>query len=139
MKLLQKIPTVLWFSVIVIALMASDCTLGTPDPEPIPQTRVLEIKLTPDTVAVGDTVLIHCVIEDSLDSRFKFYWNLGEERTIPVNGSFTGPRIKWWAKGFEHLDSGEVQTPIRGVRVDNGSQDSITDYKSFEIPVINPN
>jgi hypothetical protein len=138
MKFLQKIPAVLWCSVVAITLMASDCSLGTPDPEPIPQTRILEIRLTPDTVAVGDTVLIHCVIEDSLDSRFEFYWGFPQDDQIPVNRTIFGDKIKWKAKSTSD-DSGKVVSASTTVRVDNGSEDSTFVIGSFEIPVKNPN
>ena len=45
-----------------------------PGPPPAAQTRVVRLTLDPDTVAVGDTTLIHVVIEDSLDTRFRYLW-----------------------------------------------------------------
>ncbi|WP_138432015.1 hypothetical protein [Fodinibius saliphilus] len=118
----------------LVLFLVANCGTG-PDPEPIPQTEILEIRLTPDTAAVGDTVLIHCVIEDSLDERFKFYWSLDEERLIPINGTITGPKIRWKASGFEYLEAGEVTIVGGDVRVDNGSEDSVAVTKLIDIPV----
>lgn len=125
-------------AIILIGLIQA-CTYGTPDPEPVPQTEILEIRLTPDTVAVGDTVLIHCLIKDSLDTRFNFFWNLDKERTVSVNGKIDGPRIKWWAKGFEYLELGEVQSLTTSVRVDNNSEDSVSVTEVFQIDIKNAN
>lgn len=99
---------------------------GGPDPDPVPQTEILRFELTPDTVATEDTVLIHCVIEDSLDESFKFDWNLEKERR--------GPEIKWISPNFD-ASTGQVEIFNRAVTVDNGSVDSIEVDETFEIPV----
>ena len=117
-----------------IVLIYSACTFGTTDPDPIPQTKVLSINLYPDTVAVGDTVLIHCIIEDSLDMRFKFYWGFGSP--IPVNGTIYGSRIKWEAKSTSDIP-GEVRNGNTGVRIDNGSADLLPVTELISIPILN--
>lgn len=114
----------------------NNCTLGTTDPDPVPQTKVLSIELYPDTVAVGDTVLIHVSIEDSLDTRFRFYWGFPEEEQIPVNGTIYSNKIKWITKSTSQI-SGEVKTANTGVRIDNGSIDSLSVTELFEIPILN--
>lgn len=110
------------------------CTLGTPEPDSIPQTKVLSIELYPDTVAVGDTVLIHCIIEDSLDSRFKFYWGFGSP--IPVNGTINGSKIRFKAKRTSDIP-GVVEDVSTVVRVDNDSEDSLSVTEVFRIPILN--
>ncbi len=117
-----------------IVLIYSACTFGTTDPDPIPQTKVLSINLYPDTVAVGDTVLIHCIIEDSLDIRFKFYWGFGSP--IPVNGTIHGSKIRYKAKSTSDIP-GVVEDVATVVRIDNGSMDSVSITKVFRIPIIN--
>ena len=64
------------FILAIFFIWISSCSGLGPDPDPVPQTQVLAINLYPDTVAVGDTVLIDCIIKDSLDKSFKFYWDL---------------------------------------------------------------
>jgi|SRR5690554_944276 len=114
----------------------NDCSLGTPDPPPIPQTEILSIVLMPDTVAVGDTVLIHGIIKDSLDSRFKYYWGFPDKEKIPVDGTIYGPKIKWKAESTSEI-LGEVVATSTSLRVDNGSEDSVYAYKGFRIPILN--
>lgn len=112
-------------------------TRGTPpDPPPEPQTEILEIRLDPDTVAVGDTVLIHAVIRDSLDSRFVYDWRLNEARIVPVNGITTGPKIRYIAPRTSDV-AGEVIDVSGGVEIDNGSTDSTKVTENFDIPVLN--
>lgn len=105
-----------------------------PDPEPVPQTEILRFELTPDTVATEDTVLIHCIIEDSLDERFKFMWGLGSD-TLAVSGFTLGPKIRWVAPDLD-IPQGEVHTVSGGVTVDNGSEDSVSVGTGFDIPII---
>lgn len=123
-KLWLTIPLIMWLN----------CTFGTTDPDPVPQTEVLSISLYPDTVAVGDTVLIHCIIEDSLDARFKFYWGFGSP--IPVNGTINGSKIRFRAKRTSEI-SGVVEDVSTTVRIDNGSMDSVSVTEVFRIPILN--
>ena len=120
----------------MIALLEA-CNFGgeAPDNYYPPQTRIVRIDLTPDTVATRDTVLIHCVIEDSTDTRFKFYWSLGAKNITPVNGTLTGAYIKFIAPDFNiSIDSIVIVTG--GVAVDDGARDSLSPSASFDIPVI---
>lgn len=126
----------IWLCMLVPALLEA-CNIGVgegPDTYYPPQTRIVRIDLTPDTVATKDTVLIHCVIEDSTDTRFKYYWRLGKG-TLPVNGTLNGPYIKWIATDF-NIPTGSTFVTSAGVAVDDGSSDSLGVTKSFDIPVI---
>jgi hypothetical protein len=99
------------------------------------QKKILRIDLTPDTVATRDTMLIHCLIEDSTDTRFKYYWGLGAKNIIQVNGMITGAYIKFVAPNFTiPIDSVVIVTG--GVAVDDGASDSLSPSASFDIPVI---
>jgi|AntRauTorcE11898_2_1112593.scaffolds.fasta_scaffold35696_2 hypothetical protein len=120
----------------ILGFIVSDCSLGTPDGPLIPQTEIIEINLTPDTVAAGDTVLIHGIIEDSLDNRFTYYWGFPEDEKIPVNGTIFGPKIKWKAKATSDT-TGKVVDASTTLRVDNGSQDSVSVTEGFRIPILN--
>lgn len=130
-------------SLLALLLLAATLTgcdgppFGTPpDPEPPPQTEILEIRLDPDTVAVGDTVLIHVVIRDSLDTRFVYEWGLDEDRVVPVDGTTMGPKIRYIAPRSSDV-SGEVDPIRRSVEIDNGSTDSTKVVESFRIPILN--
>lgn len=104
---------------------------GKGDPVPIPQTTVLEIRMTPDTVAVNDTLLIECIIKDSLDSRFKFDWRLNDFRLEPVEGKLDGNKIKWIAKNL-NFQSDTFQL-FGSVIIDNGSKDSVEVRETISI------
>jgi len=41
-----------------------------------PATEILRVEVEPNPVAVGDTAVFTCVIEDSLESGFRFQWFL---------------------------------------------------------------
>lgn len=127
---------IVYIYITFIVLIYGACTLGTTDPDPIPQTEVLAVYLYPDTVAVGDTVLIHVLIKDSLDTRFKFYWAFPNAELIPVGGIVTGSKIKWQAKATSVVP-GEVEDALSGVRIDNGSLDSLSITEVFRIPILN--
>lgn len=127
---------IVYIYIAFIILIYGACTFGTTDPDPVPQTKVLSINLYPDTVAVGDTVLIHVIIEDSLDTRFKFYWSLPEEEQIPVGGTIYGNKIKWISEPTSEIP-GEVRNTNTGVRIDNGSTDSLAVLEPISIPILN--
>ena len=54
-------------------LFLSQCSTA-PDPSPPLQTRILQVKVEPNPVAMGDTATFTCVFADSLDKRFSFRW-----------------------------------------------------------------
>jgi hypothetical protein len=45
-----------------------------PGPGQESQTDILDVRVEPNPVAVGDTTVFTCVIADSLDERFEFRW-----------------------------------------------------------------
>lgn len=131
-----------WITYLVFSLsvLTSSCHIfdsyeGRPDDDPVPQTKILRFELTPDTVLVNDTLLVHCVIEDSLDTSFEFNWKIRLGEVVPINGSITNDKIKWVASGFDYLDSGEVANISTGVIIDNGSEDSSFVHGTFNIIV----
>ena len=120
------------------ALAACDTGITTTPPAPPPpaQTRVLGIRLDPDTVAVADTVLIHAVIEDSLDTRFRFLWGMQESTMLPVDGRMDGSRIRFVAPRTS-TESGRVVSIGTSVIVTNDVPGTRSVLHSFDIPVLN--
>ena len=86
------------------------------------QTRILEVKIQPDTVAVGDTARITCIIRDSTDKRFLFLWHFSRGKilhamynsTLQGYTSDTSNYVFWVAPDLNGSFSNDVT-------VDNGS------------------
>lgn len=59
-----------------LMVLTAGCITEIPEgPEISPlQTKILEVRVVPDPVVVGDTARFTCIIEDSLDTRFHFRW-----------------------------------------------------------------
>ncbi|WP_457653038.1 hypothetical protein [Rhodocaloribacter sp.] len=99
-----------------------------PEEKPL-QTRILAVRVEPDPVAAGDTARFTCIIEDSLDTRFRFRWILsgpgGGARVTEVN------YLDWVAPEVP-----DTTTFTHGVEVDNGSPDSASVIKSFKVTVV---
>ncbi len=127
---------IFWLGIVMIALLEA-CNFGGESPETYypPQTRIVRIDLTPDTVATKDTVLIHCVIEDSTDTQFKYSWGLGKD-TLAVNGTVNGPYIKYIAPSLGSQPKGTVIIISGGINIDNGSVDSLEVGGVINIPVL---
>lgn len=120
----------------IVAVFATmtDCGGGAPDPEPTfdYQTKILEVRVIPDTVAVGDTVLFHCIIEDSLDPSFEFKWlTIPDDDLIPVDGEINGPKVWWKAEKVFGRDPGEIVKVRFTVLVDNGDESKDPPNKTF--------
>ncbi len=123
------------FKIILLVLFLYSCNL-VPDPETREveeyQTIILGFSFSPDTVAVGDTVLIKCIIEDSLDTSFRFDWGL--ENKIPINGRIDSSVIKWEA--VEMSQQTNIVTQLRrSVTVDNSSETKEPVSESFSIKI----
>ncbi len=111
---------------------------GRSNPGDLPdQTRILKAYAEPSTVAPGDTVECFCIISDSTNTRFKFYWYI--PRGTPIGGKDTTyygsgvhmtsvNRIKWKAPNL----SGGYDFDIT---VDDNSQDSVAAEKTFSVSV----
>jgi hypothetical protein len=69
-------------------MIACDLTTSA-DPDPVSITRIKEVIATPDTVTYGDTVRVHCVLENNgRPERWVYTWGAFEEEfIIPINGS----------------------------------------------------
>lgn len=101
-----------------------------------PQTQILNVKVQPDTVAPGDTASFTCVISDSTDKRFNFYWAIdagvviGAEKQNADNNQYVSEenRIKWVAPNKSNYYT-------LGVFVTNGSKDSTGVREGFAIVV----
>lgn len=78
------------FSLLILAAFLSGCDFagGTnPGGGPVYQTEVLEVRVEPMPVVVGDTVTFTAIIRDSLDMSFRFSWDLGIPSGSPFNGT----------------------------------------------------
>jgi len=112
--------------IVVIFLITTQCSTA-PDPSPPLQTRILQVKVQPNPVAVGDTATFTCIIADSMDSRFKFYWGFDDVLGDTVTEDNI---IEWIAPN----NPGEF---LHTVTVNNGTEpDSIPTNKGFTIEVI---
>ena len=107
-------------------LFISQCSTA-PDPSPPLQTRILQVKVEPNPVAMGDTATFTCIIADSLDKRFRFEWGFEEVFGDTVTEE---NMIEWTAPNTQ----GEF---IHTVTVNNGTEsDSIPTSKSFTVNVV---
>jgi hypothetical protein len=112
-----------------MALLPAGCIVDNPDvPEEKPlQTSILEVRVEPDPVVVGDTARFTCLIEDSLDTRFRFRWLLFGELGITITDV---NHVEWVAPDVSDT------TITNWVEVDNGSPDSASVSKSFKVTVV---
>lgn len=90
------------------------------------QTRILRVEVDPDTVAVGDTARFTCIIADSLDEGFTFYWSFGAGE--PRGAVTEDSTVLWRAPG-----SPGTYTPVVGAR--NGTLDR-SPSKQFIVTVV---
>ena len=107
-----------------------------PDPPAPAQTRVVRLTLSPDTVAVGDTTLIHVVIKDSLDARFRYEWGIDRSYRLPVDGRLDGSQIRFIAPRVSS-DTGLVMHVPTLVRITNDVRGTRAVVHAFSIPILN--
>jgi len=93
-----------------------------------PATEILRVEVEPNPVAVGDTAVLTCVIEDSLESGFIFVWMVDLRDTDTT----TANQYKWTAPP----DTG---TYVSQVRVNKPNAEVSSVQKSFEVKVIENN
>ncbi len=80
----------IWSCVALLVFLASCSLKGFNDTGPIAyQTEILDAYAIPKTVAPGDTTQFVCIIADSTNNKYKFYWyhtcwelQLGEKKYI---------------------------------------------------------
>ena len=133
----------LFVTTLLLAVLLYGCGLPSDGggPQILPhQTEILEVRVQPDTVAPADTASITCVITDSTDTRFKFYWVSGDGKVLGAKlidgglgsdyeyGSGSSPSIKWIAP-----DKSDTYSFL--VSVDNGSSDSTSVNQNFSVIV----
>jgi len=90
------------------------------------QTNILDVRVEPNPVAVGDTAVFSCAIADSTDERFEFRWvgGGGDVVETPTEDSTT----LWVAP-----DASGVYHP--GVTADNGT-DGAPPSRTFTVTVV---
>lgn len=129
-----------FLTALLLAALLYACRLpadsGGDEEHPPLQTKILDVKVKPDTVAPGDTASFTCVIEDSLDKRFKFYWLIDKGQVLGaefIGGNYSAYKsntnsIRWIAPNlntYYHFT----------VYADNGSKDSLSVQYRFLIVV----
>jgi hypothetical protein len=112
-------------------LFISQCSTA-PDPSPPLQTRILQVKVEPNPVTMGDTATFTCIIADSLDERFRFEWGIAGDGSLKDTVTLKN-QFKWEAPN-------EIKEYLHTVNVNNGTEpDSIPTSKSFTVNVIEEN
>ena len=107
-----------------------------PGPPSPAQTRVVRLTLDPDTVLARDTVLVHVVIEDSLDTRFRYLWGMDRASLLPVDGRIDGPRVRHIAPRTSD-EAGRVVNAGSSVIITNEVPGTRAVTYSFSIPILN--
>lgn len=92
---------------LVVALLFSGCDSFGGDEYRPKVTEILDVRVEPNPVAVGDTAVFTCVVEDNADTTLAFKWFLGN--TFGVVDTDTS-QFKWAAPS-------EVKTYSHKVRV----------------------
>ena len=89
---------------VIVGIYACNPTV---DDEPVypPATKILRFEQFPDTLIEGDTLLIRCIVEDSLDTNLRFNWALSDERKLPVNGRIDSSVIRWHVGEFKFFQN----------------------------------
>ncbi len=85
-----------------------------PDPEPTYWTEIIRVDVTPDTVAIGDTLTLKVVFKDSLNANTEFRWRFGNAEIITTKSSslkyYINPAIYQVPDGFQIWDwSGSIK------------------------------
>ena len=115
------------FALLLTVLAGAGCdsfTSEPPDP-PLRQTEILEVRVEPHPVAVGDTATFTVIIEDSLDASFRFTWDLEGQDLIETEEN----TLQWIAD----VDPGEYTAVIMA---DNGDLEKYPTNKGFLVNVV---
>ena len=121
----------------VVLLYGCNLPLGDSGGDQIhpPQTKILEVRVQPDTVAPADTASFTCVITDSTDTRFKFLWYINQGNVIGAKysdkyGGYVSDSnmVKWKAPSQADVYAFDVYAF-------NGAKDSASVDQSFRITV----
>ncbi len=121
---LQRFELLLSLSLVVLV---AGCDYTQEGGEPTAgQTRILRIEQQPSPVAVGETVTFRVVIEDSLDTRFRYYWVLAGQRDTVVTTTNT---VQWKAPSTPG-------TYEQGLMLDNGDRDYYRPLAGFRTIVV---
>ena len=120
----------------LVAVLVQACLL-TGNRSRLPsQTKILRVRVQPDTVAPGDTASFTCVIKDSSDKRFKFNWAIDSGRVL--GAAWLSPPINNYISDVNHIRwvaPTESKKYFQGVNVFDGSKDSSSVDAVFSIVV----
>lgn len=122
--MISKLSSVVYAFAFLLLLSGCDFPGGTKEDGPPPlQTKILEVRIEPNPVAVGDTATFTAIIRDSLDTTFKFMWFLDAPTQVTEENS-----IQWLAD----VEPGQYSF---SVRADNGDPDARSASREFAIEV----
>ena len=127
------------FSLVTLAFLLAGCDISVgetepPDPDPPAQTEIVRIEVIPNPVAAGDTALFRAIIEDSLDTRFRYSWTGDGGRFAGVEPRFRSVTVD--TNSIRWIAPREPGTYRPSVTIDNGSQDSTGTGGSFGVTVV---
>jgi hypothetical protein len=94
-----------------------------------PATEILRVEVEPNPVAVGDTAVFTCVIEDSLETGFVFGWNLSNLFGITTTE----------ANQYEWTAPKQTGTYLHQVEVDKPDAEVEPVQEPFEVTVTEDN
>lgn len=112
---------------ILISVLLTGCEIPTGGGEnpPVYQTQILDIRVEPNPVAVGDTTTFTCITRDSLDQRFRFIWFIDGQPPMQTEEN----TLRWAAD----LQPGNH---VFSVRADNGEMEEVAPSEEFHVRVI---
>lgn len=122
--------------IISLALLFISCGIDNRGyDKPPPQTKILDVRVNPGTVAPKDTATFTCLIKDSTDSRFRYIWYVSEGKLLGVKYlqdynayQSENNRVKWIA-------TDKKGTYLFDVYAYNGTSDSTSVDMKFKITV----
>lgn len=112
---------------LITALLFSGCESFGGDEYRPKVTDILDVPVEPNPVAVGDTAVFTCIVEDSLDESLSFYWDLaGLSPTFTTDTN----QYRWAAPS----DTGTYRHQVEVNRPGDASVDHTQEY--FEVTVV---
>jgi hypothetical protein len=94
---------------------------------PVYQTKILDVLVEPNPVAIGDTALFTVIIRDSLDTSFRFTW-FGGSLSWQITEQNS---IRWVAD----VPAGHYNFALTA---DNGIQEEVPPTHEFVVLVVEP-
>ena len=107
-------------ALVLLAATLTGCDAWTSKPDP-PATQILDIRVEPNPVAVGETTTFTVVHTDSTETGFSYYWGGVDNGVETIE-----PRYKWTADVEPGEYSLSVQVSRDGTYEDVGTRFTVT-------------